>query len=315
MRIIKGLENFKDLKQKRPVIVAIGTFDGVHIAHKQIIKKAVSTAARLKGLSVVLTFYPHPMRITNPDKSPALLTSIEHRVGLISELKPDICLIVDFRKSFAGMSPQDFIDKILIEHLRATQIVIGKNFKFGRNKSGNIKLLKTVSKKYGFTVDAIESLKSAGKIISSSFIRSLIEYGRLNAASKLLGRRFSVLGTVVKGDSRGKALGYPTANIDPHQEALPPNGVYAIRAKIKNKWYGGMLNIGKRPTFYRDADKFAIEVNIFNFNKYIYGQVLEIFFLKKIRNEKKFASAKLLKDQLQRDSLRVKAILKKHIPM
>ncbi|MCG2712234.1 MAG: adenylyltransferase/cytidyltransferase family protein, partial [Candidatus Omnitrophica bacterium] len=207
MKIIKGLKNFNALKHKGPVVVAIGTFDGVHIAHKRIIKKAASIAARLNGVSVVMTFYPHPMRITNPNKSPALLTSIEHRVGLISQLNPDICLIVDFKKSFAGMRPQDFIDKILLGQLRATQVVIGKNFNFGRNKSGNIKFLKSAAQRGGFKVDAIESVKSAGKVISSSFIRSLIENGRLHAVSKLLGRRFSVQGTVVKGDSRGKVLG------------------------------------------------------------------------------------------------------------
>ncbi len=312
MTIIKGLKNFNTLKYKGPVVVAIGTFDGVHIAHKQIIKKAVRTAARLKGTSVVLTFYPHPMRVTNPDKSPALLTSIEHRIALIDELKPDVCLIVDFRKSFAGMDPKSFIDNVLIGYLCVSHVIIGKNFNFGKNKSGNVKLLKAAAEKGGFRVDALESIKSAGKVISSSFIRSLVEKGKLHAAGKLLGRRFSVLGTVVKGDSRGRVLGFPTANIDPHQEALPPNGVYAVKAKIKNKLYGGMLNIGKRPTFYQDADKLAIEANIFNFNRYLYGQVIELFFLKKIRNEKKFRSAELLKKQLQRDSLRTKTILKSY---
>ncbi len=312
MKIIKGIKTFNPFKCKGPLVVAIGTFDGVHIAHKQIIKKAVSTARMLKGVSLVMTFYPHPMRVTNPDKSPALLTSIEHRIALISQLKPDVCLIVDFRKSFAGMSPESFIDNILIRHLRVSHVIIGRNFNFGKNKSGNVKLLKAAAEKNGFRVYAFESVRRSGRVISSSFIRSLVEKGKLHAAGKLLGRRFSVLGTVVKGDSRGRVLGFPTANIDPHQEALPPNGVYAVKAKIKNKWYGGMLNIGKRPTFYQDADKLAIEANIFNFNKYLYGQILELFFFKKIRNEKKFASAELLKKQLQRDQSRAKIILKKY---
>ena len=310
MEIIKGISNFSSLKYKKPVVAAIGTFDGVHIAHKKIIKRAVSTARRLKGVSIVLTFYPHPMRITNPGKTPALLTSIEHRVGLIAVLNPDICLIADFGKSFAGMSPQDFIKDVLLKCLRAEYVVIGKNFKFGKNKSGNIELLKKSAAKSGFKVDVLEPVKKSGRIISSSVIRELIEKGRLYEGSRLLGRRFSVLGTVIKGDSRGRVLGYPTANIDPHQEALPPNGVYAVRAKIENKWYGGMLNIGRRPTFYPDAHKLVIEANIFNFNKYLYGQILELFFVKKLRNEKRFTSADLLKKQLKNDELRAKAILR-----
>ena len=313
MKIIKGINNFSALKSKGPVVVAIGTFDGVHSAHKRIIKKAVSIAKKIKGKSVVLTFYPHPMRITNPGKSPALLNSIEHRVALIAELNPDICLIVDFKKSFAGMSPEDFINKVLLGCLNVSHVVIGSNFNFGKNKSGNTKLLKKAAQKSGFKVDALESVKSSGRIISSSFIRNLIEKGRLYEAGKLLGRKFSVLGTVVRGDSRGKVLGYPTANIDPHQEALPPNGVYAIRAKIENKWYGGMLNIGRRPTFYAYTQKLFIEANIFNFDKYLYGQTIELFFIKKIRNEQKFASARLLKKQLQKDSLRAKIILRTYI--
>ncbi len=313
MKIIKGINNFSAEKYKGPVVVAIGTFDGVHIAHKKIIKSAVSMARDLKGISIVLTFYPHPMRITNPGKTPALLTSIEHRVALIAQLNPDICLIVDFGKSFAGMSPQDFIDNILLGRLHAKYLVIGKNFNFGKNKSGNTKLLQKAAQNSGFKVNIFESVKKTGKIVSSSSIRTLIEKGRLYDTSRLLGRRFSVLGTVVKGDSRGRILGYPTANIDPQQEALPPNGVYAVIAKIKNKWYGGMLNIGRRPTFYPEAHKLAIEANIFNFDKYIYGQILELFFIKKIRNEKKFHSAQLLKRQLQKDKIQTKTILKTHM--
>lgn len=310
MKIVKGINKFKVQSQGKPVVVAIGTFDGVHIAHKKIIEKAVSIASKLKGVSIVLTFYPHPMRITNPGKTPALLTSIKHRVGLISQLGPDICLIVDFKKGFAGMTPEDFIQKILLGKLSAAHVVVGSNFNFGKNKSGNTKLLNKFARKAGFKVEALESIKRTGKVISSSSIRCLIEKGCLSDANKLLGRRFSVLGTVVKGDSRGKVLGYPTANIDPHQEALPPNGVYAIKVKVKDKYYGGMLNVGRRPTFYPDAKKLAIEANIFNFNKYIYGQVLELFFIRKIRNEKQFSSAELLKNQLKKDKIRTQAILK-----
>ncbi len=311
MKIIFGLENFNAGSFKAPIIVAIGTFDGVHLAHQAIIKKAVLAAKKIKGKAVILTFYPHPRQITNPDKNPALLTSIEHRLDLIAKLKPDVCLIAAFKKRFAQMSPEKFIQEILIKKLRVDTVIIGDNFSFGKQKSGDINFLKDFAQKAGFKVSVITALKKSKKIISSSLIRHLIEAGKLNQAAGLLGRKFSVLGSVVKGDSRGRVLGYPTANIDPHQEALPPSGVYAVKAKISKRWYGGMLNIGKRPTFYQKADKLSIEVNLFDFNKFIYGQVIELVFIKKIRNEKKFRTACLLKNKLQKDKTQAMGIIKR----
>jgi riboflavin kinase / FMN adenylyltransferase len=311
MKIIFGIENFKIADFKKPMVVAIGTFDGVHFAHQAIIKKAVITAKRSKGVSVILTFYPHPMKITNPGKTPALLTSIDHRIELISKLKPDVCLVVEFKKSFAKMSPEKFIEEILLKKLHIDHVIIGDNFTFGKAKSGDINFLKTYAEKAGFKVQTISALKKSGKIISSSLIRSLIESGKLDQAAQLLGRRFSVLGTVVKGDRRGRSLGFPTANIDPHQEALPPEGVYAIKAMINKKWYGGMLYIGKRPTFYQKADRVSIEANLFNFDKYIYQLVIELVFIKKIRDDKRFSSKELLIKQMNRDRKRAEEIIQK----
>jgi len=299
MKTILGLKNFDAKKFKQPIAVAIGTFDGVHLAHKQIIKKAVKCGA--KGTSVVLTFYPHPMRITNPASSPALLTSIDHRIRLISEIKPDVCLIVKFQKRFSMMPPEKFIKTILVDKLSAARVTVGDGFSFGRNRTGNAKYLKICGEKFGFLVDVLKPIKKNKKIISSTLIRNFIESGKLGIAEKFLDRRFSVLGTVIKGDSRGRVLGYPTANIDPHQEALPPAGVYAVRAKIKKKWYGGMVYVGHRPTFYNKSGKLTVEANIFNFKKIIYGMNLEVFFIKKLRADKKFRTADALKKQLEKD--------------
>ncbi|MBU1042939.1 MAG: bifunctional riboflavin kinase/FAD synthetase [Candidatus Omnitrophica bacterium] len=311
MKTIYGLEKFNAADFKAPIVVAIGTFDGVHLAHQLIIKKAVAAAKRAKGVSVILTFYPHPRQITNPEKIPALLTSIKHRLDLIAKLKPDVCLVAAFKKRLAQMSAEKFVQKILIEQLNVNTVIIGDNFSFGKNKSGDINFLKAYASKAGFKLSVISALKKSKIIISSSLIRNLVESGKLDQAAGLLGRRFSVLGTVVKGDSRGRVLGYPTANVDPHQEALPPDGVYAVKAKINNRWYGGMLYIGKRMTFYEKADNRAIEANLFNFNRYIYDQVIELVFIKKIRNDKKFNSAQLLKNQLQKDKTHAMEIIKK----
>lgn len=307
MKIVKGL---KKIKSKKPLFVAIGTFDGVHLAHKKVIKTAAKEARDNNGLSIVLTFYPHPMQITNPKNTPVLLTSIEHRVSLIRELNPDVCMVIDFKKSFANMSAQNFIKNVLANYLNVKCVIVGDNFSFGKNKSGNVRLLKKMASFCNYEVKTVKSVKRNNKIVSSSFIRSLIEKGKLSVASKLLGRRFSVLGSVIKGKGLGKKLGFPTANIDPHQEALPPKGVYAVTLKMRNRYYKGMLNIGKRPTFFDNSSGITIEAHIFNFNNNIYNRVIEIFFLQKIRSEKKFKSPDLLKRQLKRDFKKTKEILK-----
>lgn len=290
MRVIYGLNQIK--RFKKPV-VAIGVFDGLHQGHREILKATVTKARRLKGTSIVLTFYPHPQK----EKS---LYSLEHRLRLITRLGIDVCIIIKFNKKFANISAVDFIKNILIKRINAHYVYVGKNFSFGRNAEGNFKTLEKLSKIFGFRLKVFKVVKTKNKTVSSTYIRDLIKKGQLAAAQKLLTRPVSILGTVIKGGSLAKKLGFPTANIDPHHEIIPPSGVYAVRVILNNKKLNAICNIGVRPTF-KPSDERHIEVHIFNFQKNIYGKYLEIQFIKKIRAERKFASMQSLGRQIKKD--------------
>lgn len=293
MKIFCGLK--KVSKLKNPVVV-LGVFDGVHLGHRNILKSAVSKARSIKGTSVVLTFWPHPQR----EKS---LYSLQHRLRLIEELGIDICIVINFNRKFAKISAQDFVRDILVARLCAHYVYVGKNFRFGQGAEGDSGTLERLSGVYNFKLKLFGVKKIKNKPISSTYIRSLINGGRLDDARKLLNRPVSILGTIIRGRSLAKKLGFPTANINPHHEIIPASGVYAVRIIFKQKIYRGACYIGTRPTLKgaKSAARKNIEVHIFNFHKEIYGQYLEIQFIKKIREEKKFDSLSSLSAQIRKD--------------
>ncbi len=292
----------------KKTIAAIGIFDGVHLGHRAIIKSAVRRARTIKGKSVVITFHPHPLKVLQPDRPIPLLMSTAHRLRLIGELGVDSCLLLKFNKRFSNFQPRDFVKKILVEELKVSEVYIGSDFIFGKNGVGNAILLKKFGRCYGFQVKIMPMIKIKGRVVSSTAIRNLIMKGKLNEALELLGRPVTVFGTVVKGARRGKLLGYPTANINPHHEAIPPSGVYAVWVRLKNRRYGGALYIGTRPTF--EETEPVIEVYIFNFRKLIYGEDVEIIFVKKTRGDRKFRTQQKLVEQIKKDGLNVRRILK-----
>lgn len=292
----------------KKTIAAIGIFDGVHLGHKAIIKSAIRRARAIRGKSVVITFHPHPLKILQPDRPIPLLMSTKHRLRLIGELGVNICLLIRFNKRFSNLQPRDFVKKILVEKLNVCEVYIGSDFVFGKDGMGNAILLKKYGRCYGFKVKIMPMIKIAGKVVSSTMIRNLIMKGRLDEAAKMLGRPVTVFGTVVKGTRRGKLLGYPTANIDPHHETIPPSGVYAVWVRVRNRKYGGALYIGTRPTFKEAAP--VIEVHIFNFRKLIYGEDVEIIFIKKLRSDRRFSSKQKLVEQIRKDNIIARRILK-----
>lgn len=306
MIVIRNIRKLK--RQFRNPVITIGIFDGVHRGHKKIISALVKRAKKIKGTSIVITIYPHPAKLLHPKTAPPLLISLNHRIRLIEELGVDVLLMLKFTKYFSNLTAEDFIEKILVEKIGIKEIIIGSDFVFGKDKLGNTPFLKEARKKHGFKVTKIRILKSSGSLISSTRIRKLVTSGKLAKASNLLERPVSILGTVKKGAKRGRILGYPTANIDPHHEAIPPSGVYAVSVKFKEKIFGGVLNIGRRPTFYKDSEP-TIEVHIFNFKKSIYNEDLEIEFVKKIRNEVKFPSRAKLIAQIRLDEFIAKKAL------
>lgn len=298
MKIFNGI---KKISKFRNPVVAMGVFDGVHKGHREILKAAVRKAQKIGGLSVAFTFWPHPQQEES-------LYSLEHRLQLIAELGVDVCIIVRFSKHFSKISASSFIKNILVKKINVKYIYVGSDFKFGKGALGDLDLLREEGKFHNFGVKGFRIIKVKGRPIRSTLIRSLIKTGKIKDAEKLLGRRVSVLGSVIKGTALGRILGFPTANIDPHHEVIPASGIYAVRIILDKHKLKGACYIGKRPTIEAGNNKINIEVHIFNFNTDIYGKYLEIQFVKKIRSDKKFNSLDKLALQIKKDLISAKKI-------
>jgi riboflavin kinase / FMN adenylyltransferase len=299
MKIIYG---FKKIRKFTRPVVALGVFDGLHLGHRNILQAVVKKAHQIKGTSLVLTFFPHP-------QGKESLYSLEHRIRLIAGLGIDACIVVNFNRSFAKISAQDFITKILVEKIGSSFVYVGKNSRFGSQASGDYRLLLKEAKQYKFRVKIFDVVKSGGLTVSSTAIRRLIKKSKIKQAQKLLGQRVSVLGTVTRGTRLGRRLGFPTANIKAHHEVIPPAGIYAVQVILDNKKYGGACYIGKRPSIPQRHKLLSIEVHIFNFHKNIYGKVLEIQFIKLIRLDRKFTNLQDLSVQIQKDIIACRKIL------
>jgi riboflavin kinase/FMN adenylyltransferase len=299
MKIIYGVAKIK--KFCRPV-VALGVFDGLHLGHRNILQAAVKKAGQIKGTSLVLTFFPHP-------QGKESLYSLEHRLRLIAELGVDVCLVVNFSRSFAKTSAEDFISGVLVKKIGVKFVYVGKNFRFGHQASGDWRLLALNAEKYKFGLKLFKVIKSAGLVVSSTAIRKLIKNSEINQAQILLGRRVSVLGTVTRGSRLGRLLGFPTANIKAHHEVIPPAGIYAVKIILGGKHYDGVCYIGKRPTIQQKNKTNRIEVHIFDFHRSIYAKTLEIQFVKLIRLDRKFSSVQDLSAQIQKDIISCRKIL------
>ncbi|MFC1549206.1 bifunctional riboflavin kinase/FMN adenylyltransferase [Candidatus Omnitrophota bacterium] len=246
---MKVLYGYRDLDKKlKDPIIAIGIFDGIHIGHKRVIKKVLSSREPGRD-KVIVTFDPHPQTVLRPDKVPPRIMSLGHRLFIFEKMGLDAVIVIRFTDFIAMMPPEEFIKRV-IRGIGCRKVYVGENFHFGRGKSGNIGDLREIGKRYGIDVRTVPPVKLGRKAASSTWLRKLIRSGNIERAEKILRRPVSVLGTVVKGDARGKTMGRPTANIDPHQEVIPPPGVYAVKADISGKLYDGVLNIGFKPTFY-----------------------------------------------------------------
>ncbi len=297
MKVIYGLRGIK--KYRKPV-VALGVFDGMHRGHRWILEAVVDKAKRVKGTSMVVTFWPDPHR----EKS---LYSLEHRLRLMDSIGIDVCIVIKFNRTFSRISAENFIKDILVKKIGAQYIYVGRNFRFGKQARGDFRTLDKLSSCYNFKLKVFDIIKIDNQPISSTHIRRLITKGKLGTAQRLLCRPVSILGTVIKGDSLANRLGFPTANINPHHEVLPPSGIYAVSVILNHQNFKGVCYIGSKPTFRPGIEK-HIEVYIFNFHQDIYGKYLEIQFIKKIRNERKFGSPQSLAKQVKKDIICTKRI-------
>jgi riboflavin kinase/FMN adenylyltransferase len=304
---------FSNGQLKSPIkraVIAIGVFDGVHLGHQKLIKNAVRRARRINGRSVIITFWPHPFHVLHPEVPLKSLTTLPLRLELIESLGADYCFVIRFTRRFSQQSPQQFIKNYLMKNFNPCEILVGDDFRFGQNRSGNIDLFREEGRKFGFSVKDLISVKAKGKKIGSSVIRQLIQEADLIRASKLLGRRVSVLSTVIRGDGRGRKLGFPTANLNVEHIILPLSGVYAVRVKMrKGKLYEGMANIGIRPSFSASEKKVHFEIHLFNFNKDLYGKEVFVEFVRKIRDEKFFSNTDDLISQLKQDERKARSTL------
>ncbi len=309
MRIIRGLH-----AKMRPIkasTVTIGMFDGVHVGHRKIISEVVACAKREKIEAVVVTFDPHPSGVLVPSKKAPSLISLDHRLDIFRRMGVDTAVVINFAKPFARMGPEKFVKCILVKSLGAKFVFTGENFYFGASASAGPGDLKRIAAGYGVKAYSVRPVKVSGKVVSSSLIRKCVTSGELAKARQLLGRPVSILGTVIPGARFARVLGYPTANINPHHEVIPPAGVYAVKVRIGDILRGGILNIGSKPTFYAPRDKEPdIEAHIFDFKSRIYGKEIEVYFVRKIRDERRFKDAGALVRQIKKDNFAALQIMK-----
>lgn len=307
MQVFRTFEELA--RHSHKVCLAIGVFDGVHLGHQRVIGQARDDAQAAGGTSVALTFDPHPMRVLAPDKAPRLLTSTEHKLALMGKLGVDACLLLTFDKPFSRTPPEQFIDTVARETNQLQEICVGTRFRFGHDRAGDVRLMEALAPRYGFVAKEIKSVKLGEEMISSTAVRQHVLNGQLDRAAAMLGRPFSILGTVEPGDHRGRELGFPTANLNPHNEVLPPEGVYAVRVAIDTELFGGAVNIGVRPTFADAQPRRVLEVHILDFDRELYGQDIEVRFLSKLRDEQKFGSVDALQAQVAADIHAARQIL------
>jgi riboflavin kinase/FMN adenylyltransferase len=300
MKIFHGTEN---ANISRPTVLTLGVFDGLHLGHQRIMQTVVERAAETGAAATVLTFDPHPRAVLHPESAPPLLQTLDQRLAAFEVLGIEQAIVIRFNKEFAGQDAETFLRETIAERLHAKEVYLGKGFAFGKNRGGNIELLREMSRDLGFYADEVAEVRLRDQRISSSKIRELLAEGKVNKARKMLGRPYGVEGVIVRGDRRGHTIGFPTANLHPHNRVIPKFGVYATATLISDQWRRGITNVGVRPTFETDTDP-SIETYIFDFDKELYGDVLRVRFLHRIRDERKFGGIDELRAQIEKDTRR-----------
>jgi riboflavin kinase/FMN adenylyltransferase len=285
----------------RKVCLAIGVFDGVHLGHQQIIRQTVADARQHEGSSVVVTFDKHPNAIVAPDRVPPLIYSAQQKFRAIESLGADALMVIRFDKSFSQQSGETFIRELAQSFKKIQSICVGADFVFGHKRSGNVELLKKLGAEFNFQVHGLAAVSLDGQPVSSTRIREAIRAGDFDSASQMLGRAYAFEGKVIRGDRLGHKLGFPTANLDATGLVLPANGVYVAHATVAGKTYRAVLNIGHRPTVKSPTPETRFEVHLLDFSGELYDAEMEVTFVAKLRDEKKFASLDELKAQIVRD--------------
>lgn len=300
MKIFHGTEN---ANIQKPTVLTLGVFDGLHLGHQEIMRTVAERAKAADAVPTAITFDPHPRAVLHPGSAPPLLQTLDQRLANFEVLGIEQAIVIAFDREFAQNPAEDFITSIIHDRLHAKEVHLGKDFAFGRGRGGNIDLLRRMSAELGFMADEVPEVRLRGQRISSSKIRQLLNEGRVNLARRMLGRPYGVEGVIERGVQRGRTIGFPTANLKPHNRVIPKYGVYATASLVDGEWRRSITNIGVRPTFENEAEP-SIESFIFDFDGDLYGDVLRVRFLHRIRDERKFNGIDELRAQIERDTSR-----------
>jgi riboflavin kinase/FMN adenylyltransferase len=304
------LQSIPELSRLRgPLFLAIGVFDGVHLGHQAVVSTSAKHGKEENGTPVVVTFDPHPEKVLRSGSAPHLLTATQHKIELIRRLGVEHLLIIHFDLEFAKTPPEEFVQQLAASSKPLREICVGHEWSFGKNRSGNLDLLKQLGARFNFSVVGITPVKINDTVVSSTAIRQAIERGDFAKAAEMLGRDYTILGTVVGGDSLGKKLGFPTANLSAHNEQFPPNGVYLAEASLHGHTVPGVVNLGFRPTVSTGKPERVLEIHLLDFAREIYGENIEIRFTKYLRPEKKFPNVEALVHQIERDVEQARKLL------
>jgi riboflavin kinase/FMN adenylyltransferase len=288
-------------------VLALGNFDGVHRGHRKILERVRRCAGEHGATSVVMTFDPHPSRVVRPDKAPPLLMTTTQKLEALAVAGLHGAAIVRFTPALSQWDPEMFVRTVLVDWLRVAEVWVGANFLFGHDRSGNFTMLRMLGARYGFKAEKIDAVRYKDFVVSSTRIRRLVAEGRVDEAGALLGHEYFIDGTVIRGDGRGQTLGVPTANLCTDNELVPPHGVYATTARLGAIIHPSVTNIGVRPTVDLSG-RATIETHVFNFDRDLYGSSLRIGFVQRLRDERRFESIALLKDQIAADCQRARVL-------
>lgn len=293
-------------------VATLGVYDGLHLGHQAIVRTVVERALLIDAVPTLITFDPHPRQVLRPDTAPPLLQTFNQKMEGLKLLGIGRVIVLEFNSELAALSAEDFVERYIVERLRASEVYLGKGFAFGNQRKGNIDLLRKLSVKYGFIADEVPEVQLRGHRISSTLIRRLLKAGRVNLARRMLGRGYGIEGEVVRGDGIGGRLLFPTANIRVQNRVLPADGVYVTLCLVDGVWRRSVTNIGRRPTIGGDEET-RVETNILDFEGDLYGQTIRVRLLHRLRGEKKFNGIDELRAQIEQDRNRARRYFQSRI--
>lgn len=309
MRLFHGTDN---AEIQRPTVLTLGVFDGLHLGHQLIMRTVVERARASGAIPTVITFDPHPRAVLHPESAPPLLQTLDQKVEGFGVLGIEQTIVARFTPEFAMIQAEDFLRDVVKERLHAKEVYLGRGFAFGHNREGSIELLRRVSQELGFFADEVPEVRFRNQRVSSSRVRTLLAEGKVNIARRLLGRPYGVEGRVERGEERGQQLGFPTANVHPKNRVIPRNGVYVTGTLIEGQWRRSVTNVGVRPTFGTDREP-SVETFVMDWAGDLYGDVVRVRFLQRLRDERKFGSIAELKDQIERDVRRAQSYFQRQL--